>query len=107
MNPIEQTCLHINSNADCYCTLPLGHEGAHLFKQISETPAMSAQVGGDHYKNLPIQPVEFCQKNRFGCCESAAIKYISRHRGKNGAEDIRKAIHYLELLLEIEYKEAK
>jgi len=72
----------------------------------SESP-LDKQVGGTHYKDLAIQPVEFCQKNRFGYCESAAIKYISRHKGKGQAEDIRKAIHYLELLLEIEYKEAK
>lgn len=91
------------------CVLPSGHLGDHAFPKdeepIKESPALLKQVGGNHYKDLAIQPVEFCQRNRFGYCESAAIKYISRHRGKGtGAEDIRKAIHYLELLLEIEYK---
>jgi hypothetical protein len=67
--------------------------------------ALSAQVGGDHYKGDVIQHVEYCQKNRITWCESAAIKYIIRHRKKNGRQDIEKAIHYLQLLLEIEYPE--
>ncbi len=69
--------------------------------------ALNEQVGGGHYKSLPIQPVEYCQKNGLRYCESAVVKYVSRHREKNGAQDIRKAIHFLELLLEIEYQEPK
>lgn len=65
--------------------------------------ALSTQVGGNHYKDMPIQPVEFCQRNGLHYCEAAAVKYICRHKSKNGAEDIRKAIHYLELLLDLEY----
>lgn len=65
--------------------------------------AFSAQVGGGHYKDLPMQPVEFCQRNGLGFCESSAIKYVVRHKAKNGAQDIQKAIHFLRLLLEIEY----
>jgi len=65
--------------------------------------ALEKQVGGGHYKDQPIQHVEFCQKNKIPWCESAAIKYIVRHRKKNGVEDIDKAIHYLELLKELEY----
>lgn len=65
--------------------------------------ALEKQEGGSHYKSLPIQPVEFCQRNGLGYCESSVIKYVCRHRVKNKEEDIRKAIHFLELLLEIEY----
>lgn len=65
--------------------------------------ALATQVGGDHYKKLAIQPVEFCQVNGLHYCESAAVKYVCRHRDKDGAKDIRKAIHYLNLLLELEY----
>tara|TARA_R100000458_G_scaffold43915_1_gene41917 strand:+ start:36 stop:251 length:216 start_codon:yes stop_codon:yes gene_type:complete len=65
--------------------------------------AIDKQVGGNHYKNMPIQVVEFCQKNELNYCESAIIKYVCRHRNKNGAEDIQKVIHYAELLLELEY----
>ena len=65
--------------------------------------ATDKQIAGSHYKNLKIQPVEFCQKNELNYCESDIIKYVSRHRNKNGAEDIQKVIHYAELLLELEY----
>lgn len=65
--------------------------------------ALDKQVDGGHYKSLPIQPVEYCQKNRMGFCESSVIKYVSRHREKNGLRDIEKAIHFLELLKELEY----
>lgn len=69
--------------------------------------AMQRQEGGLHYKFLPIQPIEFCQKNHLNYCESNVIKYVCRHKNKNGAEDIRKAIHNLELLLELEYGKEK
>lgn len=65
--------------------------------------AFNSQVGGSHYKDLPIQPVEFCQRNNLGFCEASAIKYLCRHRSKGGRQDIEKAIHFLNLLLEIEY----
>ena len=61
------------------------------------------QVAGSHYKGFQIQPIEFIQGNKLDFCEGNAIKYVCRHRDKNGAEDIKKAIHYLRLLLELEY----
>ena len=64
---------------------------------------LKKQVSGSHYKNYEVQPVEFCQRNRLNYCESAAIKYLCRHRDKNGIDDLRKAKHYIELLIEIEY----
>lgn len=66
--------------------------------------ALEYQVDGNHYKKLVIQPVEYCQKNKLLSLESAVIKYVTRHRDKNGRKDIEKAIHCLELLLEMEYK---
>ena len=66
-------------------------------------PATHKQVGGDHYRRFALQPVEFCQRNNLPYCESNVIKYVTRHRFKNGKQDIEKAIHYLQLLLEIEY----
>lgn len=67
--------------------------------------AMKEQIGGDHYRLLPIQITEFCQRNELNFCEANAVKYVCRHRRKHGAEDVRKAIHYLQLLLEIEYSD--
>ena len=60
-------------------------------------------LGGDHYKSLPIQPVEFCQRNRLPFIESCVVKYVTRHRAKGKRQDIEKAIHFLQLLLEMEY----
>jgi UDP-3-O-acyl-N-acetylglucosamine deacetylase len=61
------------------------------------------QIGGSHYKNYKIQPIEFMVENKIPFLEGSVIKYVLRHREKNGIQDIDKAIHYLELLKEIEY----
>ena len=61
-------------------------------------------VGGDHYL-LPIQPVVYIHANKLPFMEGNIVKYITRHRSKNGAEDIKKIIHYCELILELEYNE--
>jgi len=63
------------------------------------------QEGGEHY-DFPIQPTEYIFKNKIPFIEGNVIKYVTRHRQKNGAQDILKAIHYLELLLEFEYDES-
>jgi hypothetical protein len=60
------------------------------------------QVGGNHYKDMPIQPVEFIQKNRLDYCQGNVIKYVCRFRHKNGKEDLLKAKHYIDLLIEQE-----
>jgi hypothetical protein len=70
----------------------------------SET-ARASQVGGDHYKDLAIQPAEFITKNSIDYLAGNVIKYVVRHKNKNGAQDIRKAIHYCQLILELEYGE--
>lgn len=62
--------------------------------------AIKRQVGGSHYSRYKIQPVDFILANDLDWCEANAIKYITRHKDKNGVEDIRKAIHYLEILIE-------
>lgn len=61
------------------------------------------QIGGDHYKSLAIQPIEFCEANRLSACESSVVKYVCRHRSKNGKEDLLKARHYIDLLIAFEY----
>ena len=65
--------------------------------------SLEKQVGGGHYMGMKIQPVEFITRNGLGFCEGNAIKYLCRHKAKGGKEDVLKAIHYLELLLELEY----
>lgn len=62
-----------------------------------------SQVGGDHYKSMPIQPHYFCHVNKLGALESNVVKYICRHATKGGRADLLKAKHYVELLLEWQY----
>lgn len=63
---------------------------------------MQKQVGGGHYKDLKIQPIEYILENNLGYCEANVVKYITRWRSKNGVEDLRKAKHYIDFLIERE-----
>lgn len=67
--------------------------------------ALETQVGGNHYKDLKIQPIEFIHANNIPFCEANAIKYLCRWRHKNGKQDLLKARHYIDLLIEFENKE--
>jgi hypothetical protein len=71
---------------------------------LSDTPApaLARQEGGNHYKDLPIQPVEYIHANGIGYFEGNVIKYVSRWKAKNGIDDLKKARHYLDLLIELE-----
>jgi len=62
--------------------------------------AMQRQVGGTHYKNLAIQPIEYIMANDMKYCAANIVKYATRAEQKNGTEDIKKIIHYAELWLE-------
>lgn len=61
------------------------------------------QIGGDHYKSMKIQPGYFSFVNGLNNCQSEAINYICRYKEKGGKQDLEKAIHYLNLLIEWEY----
>ena len=64
--------------------------------------ATTIQVGGNHYKNMKIQPIDYIQANDLGFCAGNVVKYVSRYQSKNGVEDLRKARHYIDLLIEAE-----
>ena len=64
--------------------------------------ALDEQVGGEHYKNLAIQPVEFIHTNGIGYVEGCVIKYVTGWRSKGGLDDLLKARHYLDVLIELE-----
>lgn len=66
--------------------------------------AKSKQVGGDHYRAMKIQPAEFILANNIGWAEGCAIAYIARWRAKGGIQDLQKAIHTLQLLIDSESK---
>ena len=65
--------------------------------------AWDKQVGGEHYKQYAIQPAQFALANGLDYAQSNAIKYIVRHKDKNGVQDLDKAIHYIELLKQHHY----
>ena len=72
--------------------------------KLKDLHAYAKQIGGDHYKKMVIQPAHFINKNKLLFAEGNAIKYICRHSQKGGVQDIDKAIHYLEMVKERDYK---
>lgn len=66
------------------------------------TSPLARQVGGNHYKKYNIQPIEYAMANDLNYCQANAIKYVTRYKDKGGLEDLRKAIHNIELLIELE-----
>lgn len=86
---------------------PLGSDSSGLLEKLyqqhgSPTSALGRQVGGRHYKDFKIQPVEFIYQNNIGFIEGSIIKYICRFRAKAGVQDLEKIKHYIELLIELE-----
>lgn len=68
---------------------------------------MSANnTGPEHYKDKPMQPWDFIVANNLGYLEGNVVKYVSRWRQKGGVEDLRKAKHYIEKLIEVESGQA-
>ena len=78
---------------------------SYMIRKCAEEKILSTekQIGGDHYKDFVIMPIEYITKNKLDFCEGNIVKYISRHKLKGKAEDIKKVIHYAELILELEY----
>ena len=64
--------------------------------------ANEEQVGGDHYKNKAIQPWDYIASNNLGYLEGCIVKYVSRYKEKGGMQDLEKAAHYLQKLMEVE-----
>ena len=72
-------------------------------KRIKDAPALSQQIGGDHYKKYAYQPVEFSVQAKLSFIQGSIVKYIVRYEDKNGLEDIQKVIHYAELAKELRH----
>lgn len=64
--------------------------------------ALDIQIGGNHYKDMPIQPMEFSMANKMDACQHTVIKYVSRFREKGGIQDLEKAKHVIDMLIEFE-----
>jgi len=96
------------SDTDVFGLYDRCKHGYNLHKSYNPCPtcfpnASKKQIGGDHYKDMVIQPSEFIYRNGLNWLAGNAIKYICRYGRKHGSQDIDKAIHYLELLKEWEY----
>ena len=63
----------------------------------------SKQIGGSHYKDMVMQPSEFINKNKLLFAEGNAIKYICRHANKGEVQDLEKAKHYIDMIIERDY----
>ena len=71
-----------------------------IFPQEELKKALEVQIGGEHYKKFKIQPIEYILKNKLGFIEGAIIQYVTRWKGKNGVEDLKKARHLLDVYIE-------
>ncbi len=70
------------------------------------TSALDVQIGGSHYKSLAIQPMEYSIANKLDACQHTIIKYVTRFRDKGGIDDLKKARHTIDLLIEFEGKQS-
>ena len=87
-------------------TMELTPEEEQELEHMLTTSALNKQVGGSHYRDKGIQPIIYIHANNLGFCEGNVVKYVTRWREKNGVADLKKAIHYLELLIELELPKA-
>lgn len=94
----------VNWTADCD-----GELAKRVYARVKEKEiqterknSLNTQVGGNHYTSMKIQPMEYSLANNLNACQHTAIKYISRYQQKNGVEDLEKAIHTLQLLIDWE-----
>ena len=62
------------------------------------------QISGNHYKDMAIQPIEYINANKMPFMDGCVIKYVSRWRRKNGVEDLRKARHFIDMMIDLEEK---
>ena len=67
------------------------------------TKVYKKQIGGAHYKSMKIQPAQFINENNLPFAEGNAIKYICRHRHKGEVQDLEKAKHYIDMIIERDY----
>ena len=69
--------------------------------------AYKKQIGGSHYSKFKVQPSKFINDNKLLFAEGNAIKYICRHTHKGGKQDLLKAKHYIDMIIERDYEEEK
>lgn len=75
----------------------------HPNANVEYIEALNYQEGGTHYKKYAIQPIEYIHANKLDFFQGSVVKYITRFRDKNGLEDLKKAKHFIDLLINLEY----
>ena len=98
---IKKWRIHSKTNTDT----PPAQQEAHTeeTKPIQqENKATDTQIGGDHYTKLAIQPMRYSMENGLDALQHTVIKYVTRFRDKNGIEDLEKAKHCIDMLIEFE-----
>jgi len=80
--------------------LDLFHENTR--KHVHALTANDVQVAGTHYKSKAVQPWDYIVANNLGYLEGNIVKYVSRWKDKGGVDDLRKARHYLDKLIEVQ-----
>lgn len=95
------SCGHRQAEAEAITTI------VNLAVKSPLKSPLDTQIGGGHYKKLAIQPVEYIHANKIGFFEGSAITYLSRWKDKGGLEDLEKAKHFIDLLIQLETKESK
>lgn len=73
-------------------------------KSVNVVCSLDVQVGGSHYKDMVIQPAEYCEYNNIPALEASVIKYVSRHMNKNGVQDLEKAKDLINMIIEMRYE---
>jgi hypothetical protein len=73
----------------------------HILQVGTAIRANEQQVGGAHYATKAIQPWDFIIANNLGYLEGNVVKYVSRWKDKGGVQDLKKAQHYLQKLIEV------
>lgn len=76
------------------------HAAESAMPTLGTPSATQRQEGGSHYKDCAIQPIEFIFANNIGFAEGNVVKYVTRWKSKGGVGDLKKARHYLDLLIE-------
>jgi len=76
-------------------------------KTLNSNSSYDKQIGGSHYLQYKIQPSKFVIENKLLFPEASVVKYMLRHQDKDGKKDLLKAIHFIEMIIERDYKEIK
>lgn len=96
---------HEGENMECEDKADDGLKDNRKDLRGSSPSPKSTQVGDDHYSKMKIQPIDFISANGIGYIEGNIIKYVCRYKSKNGVEDLKKAQHYLQMLIEQEERD--